>query len=92
MVVIDDVITAGTAIREVADILKHQQAELVGVLIGLDRCEKGKGDLTAVQEVEADLGAKVFSIISLPDIEQFIQSSGDASTLQSIQAYRKKYA
>ncbi|NRA40836.1 MAG: orotate phosphoribosyltransferase [Pseudomonadales bacterium] len=92
VVVIDDVITAGTAIREVADILKQQQAELVGVLIGLDRCEKGKGDLTAVQEVEADLGAKVFSIISLPDIEQFIQSSGDASTLQSIQAYRKKYA
>lgn len=62
VMLVDDVITAGTAIREAMDIVQANGAELSGVLIALDRQEKGKGELSAIQEVERDFGAKVVSI------------------------------
>lgn len=65
VMLVDDVITAGTAIREAMDIVQANGAELSGVLIALDRQEKGKGELSAIQEVERDFGAKVVSIVSL---------------------------
>ena len=61
----DDVITAGTAIRESMEIIQASQAELAGVLIALNRKEKGKGELSAIQEVERDYGCQVFSIVDL---------------------------
>ena len=92
VVVVDDVITAGTAIREVADILQSEGADLTGVLIGLNRKERGQGELSAVEEVERDLSAKVSSIISLDHIEKYLASSGDEALLSSVKGYRKQYA
>jgi len=91
VVVIDDVITAGTAIREVADLLAQENASLAGVVIGLNRQERGNGELSALQEVERDLSAQVASIISLCDIEQYLIDSGDSEVLANVQAYRAQY-
>lgn len=91
ILVIDDVITAGTAIREVEEIIKREKGVLSGVVIGLNREERGQGELSAVQEVERDLLAKVSSIISLADIESYLQQQGDETMLESVQAYRAQY-
>jgi orotate phosphoribosyltransferase len=91
VVVIDDVITAGTAIRKVESIITEEQGILVGVLIGLNRQERGASDLSAVQEVENDLSAKVFSIINLSDIISYLKSSCNFSVLESVQEYRDRY-
>lgn len=91
VLVIDDVITAGTAIREVADIIQGEKGALTGVVIGLNREERGQGELSAVQEVERDLSAKVGSIISLADIEGYLQQRGDENMLASVRAYRAQY-
>lgn len=91
VLVIDDVITAGTAIREVESILQAEDAILSGVVIGLNREERGQGDLSAVQEVERDLDAKVSSIISLADIESYLQQQGDQSMLELVRNYRHQY-
>lgn len=64
VLIIDDVITAGTAIREVMQIIDAQGARAAGVLIALNRQERGKGELSAIQEVERDFGMPVVSIVS----------------------------
>lgn len=64
---VDDVITAGTAIRESMDLIQANGASLAGVLIALDRQEKGKGELSAIQEVERDYGAHIIAIIQMSD-------------------------
>jgi orotate phosphoribosyltransferase len=91
VLIIDDVITAGTAIREVTTLLGEQQAELAGVLIGLNRQEKGQSELSAVQEVERDFATKVYSIISLADIVTYLKQNNDAQLLQRIEQYRQNY-
>ena len=73
--IIDDVITAGTAIREAMALLKAHNAQPAGVLIALDRQEKGKGELTAIQEVEQQYGIPVISIVSLDLLIGFLEKT-----------------
>ncbi|MDG2156025.1 MAG: orotate phosphoribosyltransferase [Gammaproteobacteria bacterium] len=92
VLIVDDVITAGTAIRESADIIQAAEAEPAGILIALDRQERGTGALSAVQEVEQSLGVKVCSIIQLEDLIQWLQQQGnDTEILDSVKNYRKTY-
>lgn len=92
VLVIDDVMTAGTAIREAASIVANQGAELAGVAIALDRQERGTGEQSAVQEVQSRYGVPVISIVSLQEISTHIQqSTTDADLLARIQAYRQQY-
>ena len=92
VMIIDDVITAGTAIREVINIIQAAGAEPAGVIISLDRQEKGKGELSAIQEVERDFNIPVVSIVNLSQVLDYIQD--DASLSQyadAISLYRSHY-
>ena len=92
VMLVDDVITAGTAIRESMDIINDAGAELAGVLIALDRQEKGKGELSAIQEIERDYGATMISIVTLGDLIGYLTEKGEmGDTLASVTAYREKY-
>ena len=92
ILIIDDVITAGTAIRESLDIIAAGSADPVGVVIALDRQERGKGTRSAIQEVEQDLGLQVTSIVTLADLQQYLQDqAGHQDELKSIEAYRDEY-
>lgn len=92
-VIIDDVITAGTAIREVMDIIAaYPDARLSGVLVALDRQERGKGTRSAIQEIEADYGVPVVSIISLNDLLTFLRDQPEhAEYLPAVEAYRAEF-
>lgn len=72
---VDDVITAGTAIRESMEIIQAHGATLAGVLISLDRQERGRGEISAIQEVERDYGCKVISIITLKDLIAYLEEN-----------------
>ncbi|MGO1246957.1 MAG: orotate phosphoribosyltransferase [Oceanisphaera sp.] len=92
IMLVDDVITAGTAIRESMDIIQANGADLAGVLIALDRQEKGKGELSAIQEVERDYNAEVTAIITLADLVEYLSEQPDmAEHLANVQAYRQQY-
>ncbi|MGM0525983.1 MAG: orotate phosphoribosyltransferase [Pseudomonadota bacterium] len=92
VMLVDDVITAGTAIRESMEIVQANGASLAGVLIALDRQEKGKGELSAIQEVEQDFGATVIAIVGLNDIIEFLaEDPGFQQHLPKVQAYREQY-
>lgn len=91
VLIIDDVITAGTAVREVMSLIRDVGAEPVGVLIGLNRQERGRGELSAIQEVERDYGIPVFSIISLADILDYLRVQGATANFDSVQKYRDQY-
>lgn len=92
VMLVDDVITAGTAIRESMDIIKAHDADLSGVLIALDRQEKGKGELSAIQEVERDFGTKVISIVTLSDLISYLEDKPEmAEHLANIKQYRTDY-
>ncbi|WP_096086725.1 orotate phosphoribosyltransferase [Agaribacterium haliotis] len=89
--IIDDVITAGTAIREVLDILQSSDAEPAAIVVGLDRQEKGQGELSAIQELQNETGVPVVSIIKLDDIINYLENQGDKDLLASIKQYREHY-
>lgn len=92
VLLVDDVITAGTAIRESMEIIRANQASLAGVFIALNRKEKGKGELSAIQEVERDYGCEVHAIIDFDDLLQFIEASEEyAPYLAKMKAYRERY-
>jgi len=92
VMLVDDVITAGTAIRESMEIIQAHEASLAGVLIALDRQEKGKGELSAIQEVERDFGCDIVSIIKLEDLINYLsEKSGMEAQLESVSAYRDQY-
>jgi len=92
VLIIDDVITAGTAIREAIDIIVGNGAKPAGVLIALDRMEKGKGELSAIQEVEKEYGIPVISIINLNDIIEYLKGQPDMQHyLDAMVEYRKQY-
>ena len=92
VLIIDDVITAGTAIRESLQIIDAANANATGVVIALDRQERGRGERSAIQEVEQDLGLKVASIVTLAELQTFLQAQPDyAEALQGIADYRAKY-
>ncbi|MDH2926258.1 orotate phosphoribosyltransferase [Lonepinella koalarum] len=92
VLLVDDVITAGTAIREAMDIIAANGASLSAVVIALNRKEKGKGELSAIQEVERDYQCEILSIIDMDDLITFIsQDSQYRQYLVSMQAYREQY-
>lgn len=89
--IIDDVITAGTAIREVVTILKNAGAQIAGVLVALDRQEKGQGDLSAIQEVQKELEIPVHALITMKDLMNYLDAKGEKGALAKMEAYRVKY-
>jgi len=92
VLIIDDVITAGTAIREVMQIIKAQQANAAGVLIALNREERGNGELSAIQEVERDFGIPVVSIVSLTQVLEYLADDPQLKQhLPAVEAYRAQY-
>jgi orotate phosphoribosyltransferase len=92
VLLIDDVITAGTAIREVLPQLKEAGARVTGVVIALDRQERGQGERSAIQEVEQDLGIPVTSINTLNNIFEYLNTHSDLqSYAQGIENYRRTY-
>ena len=92
VLIVDDVITAGTAVREVMSIIKDAGAVPAAVLIGLNRQEKGQGDLSAIQEVEQSFGIPVVSIINLNHIIHYLESQSDQQDMVAkIKAYRTTY-
>jgi len=92
VMLVDDVITAGTAIRESMEIIKTHGAELSGVLIALDRQEKGQGELSAIQEVERDFNTQVISIVTLADLISYLETKPEmAVSLATIKKYREDY-
>ncbi|MDH3452497.1 MAG: orotate phosphoribosyltransferase [Gammaproteobacteria bacterium] len=92
VLLIDDVITAGTAIGEAAQIIAAQGAELAGAIIALDRQEVGESSLSAVQQVSADYGVPVISIVTLDDVLGYLHAHGGyAEAEAAIEAYRRRY-
>jgi len=92
VLIIDDVITAGTAIREVMTIVEAAGATASGVVIGLDRKERGQGELSAIQEVEQQFGISVASIASVDDIVDYVRGHAEfGEILAPMQDYRAQY-
>jgi orotate phosphoribosyltransferase len=92
VLIIDDVITAGTAIREVMAMVDLAEAQAAGVVIGVDRKERGNSDQSAIQEVEAEFSIPVTSIIDIDDILAYLDGKPDKQALvQQIEAYRQEY-
>lgn len=93
VVIVDDVITAGTAIREVMTTINaHEGAQAVAALIALDRQEKGQSELSAIQEVERDFGIKVVSIVGLNQVLDYVLQQPELQQYaESISQYRDRY-
>jgi orotate phosphoribosyltransferase len=92
VLIIDDVITAGTAIREVMSIVEQVGAQAAGVVIGLDRKERGKTEKSAIQEVEQEFKIPVASIIDIDDILQYLKAKSEHNDLVAeIDKYRQQY-
>ena len=93
VLVIDDVITAGTAVREVIAMIEDAGATLAGVAIGLNRQERGEGELSAIQEVEQAFKVPVLSIIEMGHIIDYLDNDEDAPTgaLTAMREYRERY-
>jgi orotate phosphoribosyltransferase len=92
VLIVDDVITAGTAIRESIEIIKAAGATPSGVLLALDRQERAPGsDFSAVQEVRSQFQIPVVSVINLADLMQHVSKTGQAADLSSMRLYRERY-
>lgn len=92
VLILDDVITAGTAIREAVEIIRGAGATPVGIAIALDREERGQGELSAVQEVRRDLGMQVIRIVGLADLVDMLAGDANrAAELAAIREYRRRF-
>ncbi|MCE4112050.1 orotate phosphoribosyltransferase [Yersinia pseudotuberculosis] len=92
VMLVDDVITAGTAIRESMEIINAQGATLAGVMISLDRQERGRGEISAIQEVERDYHCKVIAIVTLNDVIRYLEDKPEmAEHLVAVRQYREQY-
>ncbi|MBT3197259.1 MAG: orotate phosphoribosyltransferase [Gammaproteobacteria bacterium] len=92
VLVIDDVISAGTSVRESVDIIQAHHAEFAGVVISLDRKERGQGERSAIQEVEETYGVEVASIVDLADLISYLQQKPEMSdSLGRVEQYRATY-
>jgi orotate phosphoribosyltransferase len=91
ILIIDDVISAGTSVRESVEIIRAQQATPAGVVIALDRQERGQGERSAIQEVENDYGIPVSAIVRLAQLIAYLEEKEDSEALQRIRAYRETY-
>lgn len=91
-IIVDDVISAGTAVREVMQIIEPSDAKPAAVMIALDRQEKGQGELSAIQEVERDFGIPVISIVKLKDLLTYVEGKEEFQQFApAIRAYREQY-
>jgi orotate phosphoribosyltransferase len=92
VLIVDDVITAGTAIREALAIIADEGAEAVGVVVGLDRKERGPKKLSAIQEIVATTGVTITSIVDINDILTYIREQEmDDNTLERIEKYLAEF-
>lgn len=92
--IIDDVITAGTAVKEAVAIINANGAKLSGIVIAMDRQERGTGTLSAIQEIEQTYQIKIVSIINLQSIIDYLGKANDAELqqhLRSVEAYRREF-
>ncbi|NJD07815.1 MAG: orotate phosphoribosyltransferase [Methylococcaceae bacterium] len=91
VLIVDDVITAGTSVRESVEIIREAGAEPCGVLILLDRRERGNGERSAVEEVTAQFGVPVYSVVTLDHIIEFLGATGATAELDAITEYQSRY-
>lgn len=92
VLIIDDVISAGTSVRESIELIRAEGATPCGVVIALDRMERGQGELSAVQEVKRDYGLPVISIAALDDLLDYLQGQAElVQNLRAVQSYRDRY-
>jgi orotate phosphoribosyltransferase len=92
VLIVDDVISAGTSVRESVEIIRSAGATVAGVVIALDRQERGQGALSAVQEVERDFGLRVAAVANLDTLFAYLQQQAQlGDTLEAISAYRAQY-
>lgn len=92
VLLVDDVITAGTAIRESMQIIAQNEANLAGVIIALDRQERGQGELSAIQETERDFATKVVSIVTLTNVLAYVSEQAELNQYaKSVEQYRAQY-
>lgn len=92
VLIVDDVISAGTSARESVSIIRAEGATPVGLAIALDRQERGTGERSAVQEVQQDMGLEVVNIVGLAELVEFLESDPAATAhLQAVRAYRDRY-
>jgi orotate phosphoribosyltransferase len=92
VLIIDDVISAGTSVRESIELIRAEGATPCGVVIALDRMERGQGELSAVQEVKRDYGLPVISIAALNDLLSYLQGQAElVQNLKSVESYRDRY-
>lgn len=92
VLILDDVITAGTAIRESLEIIKQHSAQVTGIVVMLDRQEKGQNDFSAIQEIQSTYAIPVYPIITFHDIMDYVdQNTGFAAFRQPLAHYREQY-
>ncbi len=92
VLIVDDVISAGTSVRESVDLIRAAGATPAGVLIALDRQERGQGDLSAVQEVQRDYGIPVIAVAGLRDLMAYLENHGEfAVHREAVARYREQY-
>jgi orotate phosphoribosyltransferase len=92
VIIVDDVITAGTAIREVMELMARTPAKPVGVVVAIDREEKGAGEYSAIQEVSAEFSIQVVSVVKLSHIVSYLEASGgENETLDQMKRYQETY-
>jgi orotate phosphoribosyltransferase len=92
VLIVDDVISAGTSVRESVELIRHSGAEPAGVVIALDRMERGTGDKSAVQEVREQYGIPVVSVVTLNNLLEFLErDAGRKTELQAVASYRATY-
>ena len=92
VLVVDDVITAGTAVREVVEIVSAAGAQVAAIVVAIDRQERGTGDASAVEQVEQELGVTVRAIVRLDDVVEHLEESGEhGEHLDALRAYRAEF-
>lgn len=91
VLIIDDVITAGTAVREAMQVLQHEKATLTGVIISVNRQERGQTHQSAIQEVQETYGVPVVSIITMTDLMTYLREKNRMDELAKMEQYRKEY-
>lgn len=92
VLILDDVISAGTSVRESVELIRAQGAEPAGVVIALDRMERGQGELSAVQEVQRNYGIPVVAVANLTDLIAYLGDSPELEqNLEAVQRYRNQY-
>lgn len=89
--ILDDVITAGTAMREVLDILQQAGATVAGIIVALDRKEKGQGEQSAIQELASSLQIPVLTLVDMDDLIVYLADDSNATQLAKMQHYRQQY-